>query len=83
MERGAFEAMRRVEESHGAESFRGVDPGGRRFVRRGRVDSWREELSPGARLRIEELQGLFLCHIFPLSYWSGLRSLPLVDLLIR
>lgn len=46
VERGAFEAMRRNENRHGAEALRkAADPEGR-FIRKGKVDSWREEMPP-------------------------------------
>lgn len=53
VERGGFGAMRDVEGRSGAESYpNGLQRRGR-FLRRGRVDGWREELSPGAREAIE------------------------------
>jgi hypothetical protein len=53
VERGSFEAMRDEEGRSGAESYpNGLGRRGR-FLRLGRVDGWRDELSPGAREAIE------------------------------
>jgi hypothetical protein len=55
VERGRFEALREEERRHGAEAegFRLKASRGR-FYRSGRIDGWREELSPAARTSIEE-----------------------------
>ncbi len=42
--RGDFERMRRDEEQHGAESYPGELGRRGRFIRKGRVDSWRDEM---------------------------------------
>ena len=56
-DRGSFDAMRRDEEEHGAEAYP-WDPGkGPRFLRKGRVDGWREELSPESTEAIEQHMG--------------------------
>lgn len=53
VERGSFAAMRDEEGRSGAESYpNGLGRRGR-FLRRGRVDGWQDELSPGAREAIE------------------------------
>lgn len=57
VERGSFSAMRRNEERHGAESFRGLDPGEERFFRKGKIEGWKEELSPASAERIEREMG--------------------------
>lgn len=59
--RGGFEAMRRVEERHGAEAFEGKAKGEGRFVRRGEVDGWRDEMGDSAARRIEEELGPVMC----------------------
>jgi hypothetical protein len=43
--RGSFQSMRSDEDRHGAESYRRAKGQGR-FIRKGRVDSWKEELPP-------------------------------------
>ncbi|MDH3732458.1 MAG: sulfotransferase domain-containing protein [Gemmatimonadota bacterium] len=43
-ERGSFDAMRRVEERHGAEAYEGRARGEGRFIRKGRIDGWRDEM---------------------------------------
>lgn len=44
IKQGAFEAMQRNEKSYGAESFHGQKSIKGLFVRKGRVDSWKEEM---------------------------------------
>lgn len=44
VERGSFENMQRSEKQHGAEAYLGVKGKDGFFVRKGRVDSWREEM---------------------------------------
>jgi hypothetical protein len=53
VERSSFENMRKEEETYGAEPYSGTKGEGGFFMRRGKVDSWKEELSPNARARIE------------------------------
>jgi hypothetical protein len=55
--RGAFGAMQANEDRHGAESYLDVDPGDERFFREGRIDGWRDELSPETARRIETAYG--------------------------
>lgn len=50
--RGAFDAMRNVEDRHGAEAYRGRARGEGKFVRVGRIDGWRDEISPELADRI-------------------------------
>jgi hypothetical protein len=50
--RGAFTAMRLLEEVHGAEAYNGRAAGDGMFVRRGRIDGWREELTGEQDARI-------------------------------
>jgi hypothetical protein len=57
VDRGSFDAMRRDEEEHGAESYPWEPGRGPRFLRKGRVDGWREELSPGSVRAIEREMG--------------------------
>lgn len=57
VERGSFDAMRRDEEQHGAESYPWEPGRGPRFLRKGRVDGWREELSPESARAIEQEMG--------------------------
>lgn len=52
LERGRFDAMRAEEERGGAEAYPGHLAARGRFVRRGRVDGWREELPPATAERI-------------------------------
>jgi hypothetical protein len=49
---GAFDAMQRLEDRAGAEAYLGRARGVGRFVRVGKVDGWRQELSPELALRI-------------------------------
>jgi hypothetical protein len=53
-ERGSFEAMRRVEDRHGAEAYVKKAAGEGKFVRSGKVDSWRKEMDASLAARIEE-----------------------------
>jgi hypothetical protein len=53
VDRGSFEAMRRVEDRFGAEAYEGKAKGHGKFVRVGRADVWREEMSPDVASRIE------------------------------
>lgn len=53
VERGSFEAMRDLEDRHGAEAYLGRAEGSGRFVRKGATDGWRDELSVAAIARIE------------------------------
>jgi hypothetical protein len=54
VERSSFENMRKEEEAHGAEPYSGTKGEGGFFMRRGKVDSWKEELSDRAKARIEK-----------------------------
>ncbi|MBM4187456.1 MAG: sulfotransferase domain-containing protein [Gemmatimonadetes bacterium] len=51
--RGAFEAMRNLEDRHGAEAYLNRAKGPGRFVRIGGTEGWREELSAPAISAIE------------------------------
>jgi Sulfotransferase domain len=53
VERSSFEHMRKEEETYGAEPYSGTKGEGGFFMRRGKVDSWKEELSAYAKKRIE------------------------------
>jgi hypothetical protein len=53
VERSSFENMRKEEETYGAEPYSGTKGEGGFFMRRGKIDSWKEELSAQARTRIE------------------------------
>lgn len=49
---GGFEQMRQNEEEHGAESYPDELRQRGRFVRRGRVDGWRDEMSAATADRV-------------------------------
>jgi hypothetical protein len=51
-ERGRFDAMRRDEELHGAEAYEGRALGSGRFVRKGKIDGWRDEMDGALADRI-------------------------------
>ncbi len=51
--KGAFEAMRKDEEEHGAESYPGQIGKRGRFVRKGKVSGWKEELDQSLAKLIE------------------------------
>jgi len=53
VERGSFEAMRKNEEQYGAEAYRGEIGERGRFVRRGEVAGWKDELDTEISRRIE------------------------------
>jgi Sulfotransferase domain len=53
VERSSFENMRKEEETYGAEPYSGTKGEGGFFMRRGKVDGWKEELSAHAKTRIE------------------------------
>jgi len=57
VERGDFQSMRKVEQEHGAESYpeeEGVERGKKEFfVRKGVVDSWKEEMPEAVIRKIE------------------------------
>lgn len=55
--RGGFEEMRRLEDEHGSEAYSGRAKGEGRFIRVGRIDSWREELAPELVERITDELG--------------------------
>jgi hypothetical protein len=52
--RGDFNRMRSEEKAHGAESYAGEKGARGFFVRKGKVDSWREEMPAEAVARIEQ-----------------------------
>lgn len=52
--RGSFQAMRANEKEHGAEAYRGEIGQRGRFVRRGEIAGWKEELSPELARQIEQ-----------------------------
>jgi hypothetical protein len=51
--RGSFEAMRRDEEEHGAEAYDEEQARRGRFIRRGRPDGWKDELTPDVAMEIQ------------------------------
>ncbi len=57
VERGDFQSMRQVEQQHGAESYPGEDGSAKEekgfFVRKGVVDSWKEEMPKNVIQKIE------------------------------
>jgi hypothetical protein len=53
VERGSFQEMRRQEEKFGAEPYSGTKGEGGFYMRKGKVDGWREELTPDLAGRIE------------------------------
>jgi hypothetical protein len=53
VERSGFSNMRNEEQEHGAESYAGEKGSKGFFVRKGKVDSWREEMSQDTIKRIE------------------------------
>jgi len=55
--RGDFEAMRKDEQEHGAESYPGKIGKRGRFIRRGKVDGWKDEMSPSLVEEIERELG--------------------------
>jgi hypothetical protein len=54
VQRGSFDEMRAAERHYGAEAYRQQPGGAGWFLRRGRVDGWKEELTPETRRTIEE-----------------------------
>ena len=54
VERGSFEEMRFAEQQHGAEAYPQEPGSAGWFLRRGRVDAWKDELTPQTRTAIEE-----------------------------
>lgn len=52
VERGSFEAMRAIEEKYGAESHPGEIGRRGRFVRKGKINGWRQELTSNLAQRI-------------------------------
>jgi len=50
--RGDFEAMRRNEDRHGAEAYKGKAAGKGRFVRVGEIEGWRREMDPSLARRV-------------------------------
>ena len=55
--RGDFSSMRSDEDRHGAEAYAGRARREGRFVRKGRVDGWKDEMSDGTTARIGEAFG--------------------------
>ena len=55
--RGAFDAMKEVEDRQGAEAYVGRARGEGRFIRRGRMDGWKDEMDPAVAGRIEAEYG--------------------------
>lgn len=53
VEQGSFENMRKNEETYGAEPYSGTKGEKGYYVRNGKVDGWKKELSPGLAVRIE------------------------------
>ncbi len=53
VERGGFDAMRALEDRHGAEAYKDRAAGEGRFVRMGTIDSWREDVDAALVRRIE------------------------------
>jgi hypothetical protein len=53
VERGSFPAMRAIEDQYGAESYPGGMGRRGHFIRRGRVDAWKEEMTPEIARMIE------------------------------
>jgi hypothetical protein len=53
VEEGSFENMRKNEETYGAEPYSGTRGERGYFVRNGKVDGWREEMTPAIAQRIE------------------------------
>ncbi|MEX2493361.1 MAG: sulfotransferase domain-containing protein [Nitrospirales bacterium] len=54
VEKGGFEAMQKSEKKHGAESFHGEKSAKGLFVRKGQVDSWKEEMPAHVIKKIEQ-----------------------------
>lgn len=54
--RGSFEAMQKSEEKHGVESYSGEMSQRGRFIRRGKVDGWKDEMD---QLTIEQIEKEF------------------------
>lgn len=57
LERGGFESMKKTEETHGAESYLHVKGCKGAFIRRGKIDSWRDEMEPETVRLIEQELG--------------------------
>jgi hypothetical protein len=53
VERGAFAAMQKDEEAHGAESYLKIKDKRENFVRRGKTDGWKDEMNPVLATRVE------------------------------
>jgi hypothetical protein len=54
LSRSSFTEMQRNEQRHGAEAYRGESAKRGPFIRRGRIDGWKEELAPGDNERIQQ-----------------------------
>jgi hypothetical protein len=50
---GSFEAMRKSEDTYGAESYLKVGRERAKFVRRGRTDGWKTEMEPSVIRQVE------------------------------
>jgi len=55
--RGSFELMRKDEEKHGAESYPGAVGKRGRFIRRGKIDGWKDEMDLPTLKQIERELG--------------------------
>lgn len=53
LERSSFEAMRQIEEKYGEENYPGEMAARGRFIRKGKAEGWKEELSKSAIAAIE------------------------------
>ena len=54
LQRSSFEAMRKTEEEFGEENYPGEMATRERFIRKGKVDGWKEEMSPETVKAIED-----------------------------
>jgi hypothetical protein len=52
VERGSFDSMRNEEKTHGAEPYSGTKGEGGFFVRKGKIDGWKDEMPPEIEDRI-------------------------------
>ena len=53
VERGSFDSMRKEEETYGAEPYSGTKGEGGYYVRQGKTDGWKDEISRDIVKRIE------------------------------
>lgn len=54
VERGGFNEMQRLEDKHGAEAYSAEMSQRSRFIRRGKIDGWKDEVDPSLVRRIEQ-----------------------------